>query len=140
MRMWRFYLAVVLWLSVLPLSTAAAQTTPAKPATPPPTQPGPAPSTGSDTSTYDKIWQQFTTLYDDKSNRVVQRILFTGRFQHEFVGIDADQGDLDEWNTRRFRVGPRVTLFRYYTLHVEAELNPQEIDPLYMRLTDAYVQ
>jgi phosphate-selective porin OprO/OprP len=141
MSMRRFHLAVAFWLSVLPLPAAVAQTTPATPATPQPAQPEPAPSPPADTqSTYDKIWQQFTTLYDSKSNPVVQRVLFTGRFQHEFVGIGADQGDLDEWNTRRFRVGPRVTLFRNYTLHVEAELNPQEIDPLYMRLTDAYLQ
>jgi phosphate-selective porin OprO/OprP len=91
-------------------------------------------------STYDKIWQQLTTIYNDSSNPVVQRILFTGRFQHDFAAIGADQGDHDEWNTRRLRVGPRVTLFRTFTLHVEAELNPQEIDPLYMRLTDAYLQ
>jgi|SRR5688572_105353 len=105
-------------------STAAAQTT-----------------AGTDTrSIYDKIWQEVTTIYDDSSNPVVQRILFTGRFQHDFAAIGADQGDHDEWNTRRLRVGPRVTLFRTFTLHVEAELNPQEIDPLYMRLTDAYLQ
>lgn len=91
-------------------------------------------------STYDKIWQHLTTWYDDKTNPVVQRVLFTGRFQHEFNTIGADQGDHDEWNTRRFRVGPRITLFRTFTLHAEAELNPQEIDPLYVRLTDAYVQ
>ena len=96
---------------------------------------------GTDTrSIYDKIWQEVTTIYDESSNPVVQRILFTGRFQHDFAAIDADQGDHDEWNTRRLRVGPRVTLFRTFTLHVEAELNPQEIDPLYMRLTDAYLQ
>jgi phosphate-selective porin OprO and OprP len=141
MSMRRSCLAAALWLSVLPPSMAAAQTTAAKPATPQPAPPAAAPSTGTDTqSAYDKIWQQFTTLYDNKSNPVVQRVLFSGRFQHEFAGIDAAQGDLDEWNTRRFRVGPRITLFRDYTLHVEAELNPQEIDPLYMRLTDAYLQ
>ena len=96
---------------------------------------------GTDTrSIYDKIWQEVATVYDDSSNRVVQRVLFTGRFQHDFAAIGADQGDHDEWNTRRLRVGPRVTLFRTFTLHVEAELNPQEMDPLYMRLTDAYLQ
>jgi phosphate-selective porin OprO/OprP len=99
------------------------------------------PPTGGDTrSIYDKVWQQFTTIYDDASNPVVQRVLFTGRFQHEFAVIGADQGDHDEWNTRRLRLGPRVTLLRNFTLHVEAELNPQEMDPLYMRLTDAYLQ
>ena len=98
-------------------------------------------SGGTDTrSVYDKIWQELTTIYDNPSNPVVQRILFSGRFQHDFAAIGADQGDHDEWNTRRLRVGPRMTLFRTFTLHVEAELNPQEIDPLYMRLTDAYLQ
>jgi phosphate-selective porin OprO/OprP len=106
-------------------TTAVAQTAPAAPDT---------------RSIYDKIWQQLTTIYDDSSNPVVQRILFTGRFQHDFAAIGADQGDHDEWNTRRLRVGPRLTLFRTYTLHIEAELNPQEMDPLYTRLTDAYLQ
>jgi phosphate-selective porin OprO/OprP len=99
-----------------------------------------APAADDTRSVYDKIWQQLTTVYDDSSNPVVQRVLFTGRFQHDFAAIGADQGDHDEWNTRRLRVGPRVTLFRTLTLHVEAELNPQEVDPLYVRLTDAYLQ
>ena len=76
----------------------------------------------------------------DDSNPVVQRVLFSGRFQHEFTAIDADQGDLDEWNVRRMRLGPRVTLFRTFTFHGEVELNPQEADPFYVRLTDLYVQ
>ena len=54
--------------------------------------------------------------------------------------IDADQGDLDEWNVRRMRLGPRVTLFRTFTLHGEVELNPQERDPFYVRFTDLYLQ
>ena len=96
---------------------------------------------GADTrSIYDKIWQQFTTIYDNRSNSVVQRVLLSGRFQHEFAAIDADQGDLDEWNTRRFRIGPRITLFQTFTVAAEAELNPQEMDPLYTRLTDVYLQ
>ncbi len=97
-------------------------------------------STGADTpSIYDKVWQRFT-IYDNRSNRVVQRVQLSGRFQHEFATLGADQGDHDEWNTRRFRIGPRATLFRTFTVSAEAELNPQEIDPLYLRLTDVYVQ
>jgi phosphate-selective porin OprO/OprP len=99
-----------------------------------------AQTAGPDTrSVYDKVWDQFT-LYDDKTNRVVQRVQLSGRFQHEFVSVDADEGELDEWNTRRLRVGPRLQLFRTFTVATEAELNPQERDPLYMRLTDVYVQ
>jgi phosphate-selective porin OprO/OprP len=91
-------------------------------------------------STYDRIWSNFTEWYKDDSNPVVQRVLFSGRYQHEFAAIGADQGDHDEWNVRRMRLGPRVTLFRTFTLHSEVELNPQERDPLYVRFTDFYLQ
>jgi phosphate-selective porin OprO and OprP len=90
-------------------------------------------------STYDKIWK-FAQWYENASNPVVQRVLFTGRYQHDYAGIDADEGELGEWNVRRLRLGPRVTLFRRFTLHGEVELNPQEADPLYVRFTDLYVQ
>jgi phosphate-selective porin OprO/OprP len=91
-------------------------------------------------STYDKIWGAFTNWYDDKENPVVQRVLFTGRYQHEFASVDADQGDHTEWNVRRMRLGPRITLFRNFLVHAEVEVNPQERDPFYVRFTDAYVQ
>jgi phosphate-selective porin OprO/OprP len=89
-------------------------------------------------SIYDKIWR-FADWYDDKENPVVQRVLFSGRFHYEFADVDADQGDHSEWNVRRLRFGPRLTLFRHYTLHVEVEVNPQEHDPFYDRITDAYI-
>jgi phosphate-selective porin OprO/OprP len=92
-----------------------------------------------DPSVYDKVWNRFTNWYDDKENKVVQRVLFSGRFQYEFADLRTDQGDHSEWNVRRMRFGPRLTLFRHYTLHVEVEVNPQEHDPFYDRLTDAYL-
>jgi phosphate-selective porin OprO/OprP len=117
---------------------ALAQSAGTQPA-PPAAQAPSAPQTDT-ASTYDKIWRQFSTIYDDRTNPVVQRVLLSGRFQHEFASVGADQGDLDEWNTRRLRVGPRITLFRTFTVASEVELNPQEHDPLYVRLTDVYVQ
>jgi phosphate-selective porin OprO/OprP len=100
----------------------------------------PAPAAETPKSNYDKIWQRFTQWYRNDNNRVVQQVTFSGRYQHDFAAIDADQGELSEWNVRRLRLGPRITLFRHFTLHAEAELNPQERDPFYVRLTDAYVQ
>jgi phosphate-selective porin OprO and OprP len=91
-------------------------------------------------STYDKLWTHFTQLYTDETNPVVQQVLFTGRYQHEFAAVDANQGDADEWNVRRMRLGPRVTLFRTFTFHAEIDVNPQERDPFYIRFTDAYLQ
>lgn len=90
-------------------------------------------------STYDKIWK-IAEWYRNDSNPVVQRVSFTGRYQHDFAAIDADEGDHDEWNVRRMRLGPRITFFRTLTLHGEVELNPQEAEPLYVRLTDMYLQ
>jgi hypothetical protein len=89
--------------------------------------------------TYDKVWRRFTEWYVDDSNPVVQKVVFTGRFQHEFAAINADEGNHDEWNVRRFRLGQRVTLFRTFLLHSEIDVNPQEADPLYMPFTDMYV-
>jgi phosphate-selective porin OprO and OprP len=97
-------------------------------------------ATKPEPSTYDKIWGRFTQLYRDDRNPVVQQVLFSGRFHHDFAVVDADQGDLDESNVRRLRLGPRITLFRKFTLHAEVEVNPQERNPFYMRFTDAYLQ
>lgn len=97
-------------------------------------------------STYDRIWNRFTIWYDDKENAVVQRVLFTGRYHHDWVIVDADQGDHKETNARRMRFGPRITMFRNFLVHAEVEVNPQEglkkdrPDTFYMRFTDAYVQ
>jgi phosphate-selective porin OprO/OprP len=90
-------------------------------------------------SAFDRIWKVFD-WYDNDNNPVAQRVQFSGRFQYEFATIDADQGELDEWNIRRLRLGPRITLFRGLLIHAEVELNPQERDPLYVRFTDFYGQ
>jgi phosphate-selective porin OprO/OprP len=91
-------------------------------------------------SAYETIWGNFTEWYDDDTNPVVQRVLLSGRFHYDFATIDSDQGDLNESNIRRLRIGPRITLFRRLTLHAELELDPQRRDPFYVRFTDMYVQ
>ena len=90
-------------------------------------------------SAYDKIWGNFTEWYADDTNPVVQRVLLSGRFHYDFATIDSDQGDHDEWNVRRLRIGPRITLFRKFTFHAEVELDPQRHDPFYVRFTDLYL-
>lgn len=90
-------------------------------------------------SVYDRIWKNFT-LYDDDENRVIQNLALSGRFQVDYADVDADQGDHDEWNIRRFRFGAKAQLFQRFTVHGEVELNPQERDPLYVRITDLYLE
>ncbi len=90
-------------------------------------------------SVYDSIWDRVTNWYEDKQNPIVQRVVFTGRYHHDFAVVRSDQGDMEESNARRLRFGPRITMFRHFTVHTEVEVNPQERNPFYMRLTDAYV-
>jgi phosphate-selective porin OprO/OprP len=90
-------------------------------------------------SAYDKLWQ-FSELYKNDRNRVVQKVLFTGRYHHEYSTTDGDEGHADEWNVRRMRLGSKVTWLRTMVFHGEVEFNPQEASPFYLRLTDMYVQ
>jgi len=88
---------------------------------------------------YDDIWQ-FANWYDNDANSNVQSVQFSGRFQYEYATVDGDQGSHSEWDVRRMRLGVKTDLFRQFTLHVEAEFNPQEADPFYLRLTDFYLE
>ena len=90
-------------------------------------------------SRFDRIWR-FARWYESESNPVVQQVLFSGRFHQDYAAVDADEGDLGEWNVRRLRLGPRIRFLNAYTLHAEMELNPQERDPVYVRFTDFYLQ
>src|SRR5215213_599273 len=99
-----------------------------------------APAGAKAPSRYDTIWGNFTELYADDTNNVIQRVALSGRFHYDFAAIESQQGDHSEWNVRRLRIGPRVTLFRKVTVHAELELDPQRHDPFYVRFTDMYVQ
>jgi phosphate-selective porin OprO/OprP len=121
---------LVILFCLIGLPAAAFAQTPAPPARPPAPPP----------STYDTIWGEFTDWYRDDSNPFVQRLSLSGRFHYEYAALDADQRDHDEWNVRRLRIGPRITLFKTLTFHSEVELDPQRHDPFYVRFTDLYVQ
>jgi phosphate-selective porin OprO/OprP len=90
-------------------------------------------------STYDRIWKRFQ-LYKNGDNRVIQSLTLSGRFQLDYAVVDAEEGHDDEWNIRRFRFGAKAQLFHRFTVHGEVELNPQERDPLYVRITDLYLE
>jgi phosphate-selective porin OprO/OprP len=113
-----------LFVAILALPAVAAAQTPAAKKEP---------------SAYDKIWGNFTEWYADGTNPIVQRVLLSGRFHYDFAAIDSDQGNHDEWNIRRLRIGPRITLFHTFTLHSEVELDPHRRDPFYVRFTDFYL-
>ena len=123
----------------VPVSFASAQHRSTEATDDAPTSPAPRTVDDDAPTGYDQIWA-FTDLYEDNANRTVQKVVFTGRYQHDFARLDANQGRLDEWNVRRMRLGSKVTLFRTFTLHSEVEVAPEEAAPLYERFTDLYLQ
>ncbi len=90
-------------------------------------------------STFDDIWR-FAEWYVDDQNPVVQSVLFSGRFQYEYATVNDNSLSYNEWNVRRMRMGVRTAFLHQFTLHAEAEFNPQEADPFYTRLTDFYLE
>jgi phosphate-selective porin OprO/OprP len=90
-------------------------------------------------SVYDDIWR-FADWYHNDENPVVQSVRFSGRFQYEFAAVDGEDANHDEWNVRRMRMGVKTVLFEDFTFHIEADLDPQERDPFYNKLTDFYLE
>jgi phosphate-selective porin OprO/OprP len=96
---------------------------------------------------YDRLWRH-VALYENEENRVLQKLVCTGRFQYDYALVDGQgwpskgvyDDDLDyyDWNTRRLRLGFKATLFEVITAHVEADFDP-DVDSMYQRLTDAYL-
>ncbi len=98
----------------------------------------PATAAEDEPTLFDDIWD-LATLYKDDENPILQKFVFTGRAQGDYAYIDSDQGDLDEWYVRRLRAGFKASLFENFTLHAEADFDPQSGSPVYQRLTDAYL-
>jgi phosphate-selective porin OprO/OprP len=90
-------------------------------------------------SLYERIWKR-AELYRNEDNPVIQSLVLSGRFQLDYALVDGDERYHREWNIRRFRIGAKARLFEKFTLHGEVELNPQEADPLYVRVTDLYLE
>ena len=91
-----------------------------------------------ETSFYDDLWA-LTTLYSNKDNPFLQELKLTGRAHFDLYGVDADQGDASDLDVRRLRFGLKAKALGDFTLHVEADTNPEDPNPFYTKLTDAYL-
>lgn len=78
-------------------------------------------------------------LYENKDFLPFQKFAFTGRLQADAAFFEADQGDYDSLEWRRARVGFKSKHFNYFTIHSEVDLELNDRDPLYGKLTDSYI-
>jgi phosphate-selective porin OprO/OprP len=98
-------------------------------------------------SLMDDAWDK-VVLYKNPDNPYIQKLAFTGRAQVDFATIEGE-GDpaagvtdknlsYDYGGWRRLRGGLKATVFNDFTLHAEADFNPDEA-PVYQKLTDVYI-
>lgn len=95
----------------------------------------------TDASVCDKIWD-YATLYQNKDAQVLQSLKLTGRLQGDAYHFKSDDnGSVSDMNWRRTRLGAKAVLFNDFLIHVEADLDPNNIDNrgFYKGLTDAYI-
>jgi phosphate-selective porin OprO/OprP len=89
-------------------------------------------------SGYDRVWA-LANLYKGDEDSFFQSIDLSGRLQLDLAYVKSKDDDYFEFNVRRFRFGFKTVFLQDFTLHIEGEFNPQEIEPLYTRITDAYL-
>lgn len=78
-------------------------------------------------------------LYKNDDFLPLQKFALTGRLQADAAFFDADQGDYDSLEWRRFRFGFKSKHYDNFILHAEADIDLVDSDPLYNKLTDTYI-
>jgi phosphate-selective porin OprO and OprP len=101
--------------------------------------PGKAPLAAlGDSSAFDKIWS-LATLYKNEANPILQKLALTGRYQGQYALMDSDQGRVDEWQNRRFRLGFDTLLLHDFQLKAEMQGDDKPDGEFYNGITDAYL-
>jgi phosphate-selective porin OprO/OprP len=133
---------VVFWLIAFLISTIGAVA--AEPSDPVGEAEPAAPESDRVKEFFDRVWS-YPTLYENIDNPVLKKLRFRGRFQADFPLVDANRGDYDEPQVRRFRLGLGSQWGYNLVLHAETDLdvtcdNGEDCDDdSYEGLTDAYI-
>jgi phosphate-selective porin OprO and OprP len=87
---------------------------------------------------FDKIWS-LATLYKSKTNPYLQKLAISGRYHGQYALLDSDQGNFDDWENRRFRIGLGGQVFQDFEFKAEmlGDLNPG--GDFYTGLTEVYL-
>jgi phosphate-selective porin OprO/OprP len=85
---------------------------------------------------YEKLWGR--VVLHDTPNNILTKLALTGRLQADYYNFgDSNAGSESDFNWRRFRVGLKASLFKSLTFHSEADMNLNDPNPMYNKLTDA---
>ena len=100
---------------------------------------GPVFSQNSGESPYDELWNRIV-IYENDDDGILNKFSLTGRLQGDYHSFDEDSaGSKSDFDWRRFRVGFKAIVFGRFMVHSEADMNLNQPEPLYQKLTDTYV-
>ncbi len=86
----------------------------------------------------DKLWA-LPVLYQNDDAAFLNEFRFTGRLHADYFTKDSSAGYDADWIVRRLRGGFKARFFHNLEIAAEVDLDPQNADPLYQRLTDTYI-
>jgi len=91
-------------------------------------------------SSFDRVWGR-ATLYENKDAGILQKFVLSGRLQADFALFEANRGDFDDIQWRRFRFGGKLFLSKDVVAHAEVDIDLNEwgSNDSYEGLTDAYI-
>jgi phosphate-selective porin OprO and OprP len=113
------------------------------------TKPDSAPyldAAGSDPSATDagpldleKELEHLGRVYKNDKNNTLQELWLLGRYHGQYHWTEANVGESDFYETRRFRLGAQAKMFQKMTLHAQM-VSGSDIDPFYNGFTELWWQ
>ena len=73
---------------------------------------------GDATNIYDRIWA-VPVIYENPDHQGIQSFSLIGRYHGQYWRVNADQGDVADWENRRKIIGFSSKLFRHFTLQAQ---------------------
>lgn len=131
----------LLSVSLLLSSQAVAQSTTAQSSTTPYLD-----ASGSDPSAtdagpldFEKEFEHLGRVYKNDKNETLQEFWLLGRYHGQYHWTEANVGESDFYETRRFRLGAQAKLLQKLTLHAQM-VSGANIDPFYNGFTEVWAQ
>ena len=88
-------------------------------------------------SIYDKIWG-LAKLYEDKDAPFLQELSFSGRYHGQYHWTDADTGNFEDWENRRFRLGLEGKFLDKFAFRAQFE-SDKPFEEVYSQFTELYL-
>lgn len=95
--------------------------------------------TAAETAAFDRLWN-LAVLYRDDANPLLEEFKLRGRYHGQYHWVESDQGDSNDWEDRRSRLGFDAKLFaKKVEVRVDFQSN-DGFEDVYDRLVDAYIR